>query len=289
MPIDLSVLVPIILVVLGGNVLCLLVLLVKPLRGPARRALVGRHLILVRPFRACLAEALGTFALVFVACLATLHGTDRIGAAFAQGSIVAVMISALGRQSGGHYNPAITLGVVAAGRLHPLLGAAYWLAQLGGAIGAAGLFAGLGWADVLAAATPAVRTAGAASTTVTVPAAIMLEAVATFFLVLVVFGSALDERAPRVIHPLAVGLTVAVGVLSIGAFTGGALNPARYLGPALVAQRWTGGMVYVAGPCLGGSLAAVLMQFFFLDSPATEFAQEFGLQAPTDSEERQAA
>jgi glycerol uptake facilitator-like aquaporin len=287
MPLDLSVLVPIILAVLGCNVLCMLVLLVHK---PARRALAGRHLGLVRPVRTCLAEAIGTFALVFVATLAVANRTDLLGAALAQGLVVAVMIAALGRFSDGHFNPAITLGVVAAGRLHPVLGVAYWLAQLSGAITAAVLFACLGWTDVLGAATPGI------AATVTLPAAVVLEAVATFFLVLVVFGSSLDERAPRVIHPLAVGLTVSVGVLSIGGFTGAALNPARFLGPALVAGHWSGWVVYIAGPCLGGSLAAVLMQFFFLESPldvqdpagsrAEAFAREFGQAEP---EERKAA
>jgi glycerol uptake facilitator-like aquaporin len=164
-----------------------------------------------------------------------------------------------------------------------VLGLAYALAQVGGAAGAACLLAGLGWAEVVSAAAPAI------AATMNPSSAVALEAVATFFLVLVLFGSSLDERAPRVIHPLAVGLTVSVGVLSIGAFTGGALNPARFLGPALVAQHWTGSAVYVAGPCLGASLAAVLMQFFFLDAPLTEFAREFGLEEQPAAEERRAA
>jgi MIP family channel proteins len=280
MPLDLSVLVPIILGVLGCNVLCLLVML-WPKVG---RRLTGQAPGLMRPFRACLGEALGTFALVFVASLTALGKTDLLGTALAQGLIVAGMIAALGRFSGGHYNPAVTLGVVAAGRLHPVLGAAYWLAQFGGAVMAVALFAILGWADAVSAATPAIQ-----GDSVTLPAAVMLEAVATFFLVLVVFGSTLDERAPRVIHPLAVGLTVTVGVLSIGAFTGAALNPARFAGPALVAGQWTEWVVYVAGPCLGGSLAAVLMQFFFLDSPAAEFAREFGLSEPAEADQQRAA
>jgi glycerol uptake facilitator-like aquaporin len=281
MPLDLSVLVPIILALLGCNILCLLVMLVLK---PGRRRLPGSSQGLLRPFRACLAEAIGTFALVFVVILLALNNNDLLGSALAQGFTVAVMIAALGRFSGGHYNPAVTLGIVAAGRLHPVLAVGYWLAQTGGAIAAALLFAALGWADAVSTAAPVVSGQG-----ITLPAAVVLEAFATFFLVLVVFGSALDERAPRVIHPLAVGLTVTVAVLCIGTLTGGVLNPARYTGLALVAQQWTAWVVYVAGPCLGGSVAAVLMQFFFLDSPATEFAREFGLTDPADGEERPAA
>jgi glycerol uptake facilitator-like aquaporin len=282
MAIDLSVLGPILLGVLGCNVLLLLVLLVLE---PARRVLTRQQIGLVRPFRACLAEAIGTFALVFVVCLVGLGKMDRVGAAVAQGAIIAVMIAALGRFSGGHFNPAVTLGVVVAGRLHPVLGAAYWLAQLGGAVSAALLVAVLGWPDGTAVGAPASTTAN-----VSVPAAIVLEATASFFLVLVFFGSALDRRAPRVIHPLAVGLTVTVGVLSIGSFTGGALNPAQFVGPALVLRQWTHWFACIAGPCLGGSLAAVLMQYFFLESPAAEFAQEFGLTGkPPAAEERRVA
>jgi glycerol uptake facilitator-like aquaporin len=277
MPFDVSVLVPVIIGVLGCNVLCLLVMLL-PRSG--RRRLIGGGAGLLAPCRACLAEAIGTFAVVFVASLTALTQTDPVGSALAQGLIVAGMIAALGRFSGGHYNPAVTLGVVASGRLHPVLGTAYWLAQFSGAVAAAVLFAGLGWIAV----TPEVHLE-----MVTVPAGVMVEAVATFFLVLVVFGSTLDERAPRVVHPLAVGLTVTVGVLALGPLTGGALNPARFAGPALVAQKWTHWVVYIAGPCLGGSLAAVLMQFFFLDSPAAELERELGLNEPAPGDERRAA
>ncbi len=278
MPLEMSLLVPIVLAVLGCNVLCLLVLLV--LRPPRRRA--EQRDGLNRPFRACAAEAVGTFALALLGSLASLAGGGPLGAALAQGLVVTVMMAGLGRFSGGHFNPAITLGVVAAGRLHPVLGLAYWLAQLGGAMGAAWLFAGLD----LPGASPALPAIAAG---VTVPAAVVLEAVAVFFLVLVVFGSSLDERAPRVIHPLAVGLTVSVGALAIGAFTGGLLNPARFLGQALLARQWTDWTVWVVGPCLGGGVAAVLMQFFFLDGPLSEFAQEFDLNDPPAGEDRRAA
>ena len=282
MPLDLSVLVPII--VLGCNVLCLLVLLVP---RSARRALAARHRGLARPLRACLAEALGTFALVFVACLTAPKDGDLLRTALAQGFTVAVMIAALGRFSGGHCNPAVTLGVVAAGRLHPVLGVGYWLAQFGGAVVAASLFVALGLPGAASSGAPVI--ASGTATPVSLPGAVALEAVATFFLVLVVFGSSLDERAPRVIHPLTVGLTVSVGVLSIGAFTGAALNPARFAGPALVARQWNDWVVYIAGPCLGGSLAAVLMQFCFFDSSTTEFVREFGLSEPGEPQDQRAA
>ena len=287
-----SIVVIVILGVLGANVLCLLVLLaLKPVRLGMRRrrrpGSAGASPSLRRPLRACVAEAIGTFALVFVACLAAAQNANLPGSALAQGAIIAAMITALGRFSGGHYNPAVTLGVVAAGRMSPMLGGAYWSAQLGGAVVAALLLVGVGCGHAVSMATPAISTS--AATTVTVPAAILLESVATFFLVVVVFGSSLDDRAPRVIHPLAVGLTVGIGVLSIGALTGAALNPARYVGPALVAARWTNWIVYIAGPFLGGSLAAVVMQFFFLDSPAEELARDLDLDHLADSPQRPAA
>ena len=93
--------------------------------------------------------------------------------------------------------------------------------------------------------------------------AILCEAIATFFLVFVVFGTAVDPHAPKV-GGFAIGLTVMVDILAIGSRTGASMNPARSLGPALVSQMFEGQAVYWIGPILGGVAAALLYDGLFL-------------------------
>jgi glycerol uptake facilitator-like aquaporin len=88
----------------------------------------------------------------------------------------------------------------------------------------------------------------------------VLEALGTFFLVLAVFGTAVDERAPRGVAPFAIGLTLAAGILALGPITGGALNPARVFGPSLAAGEFGRQWVYWVGPLVGGALAALVHQ-----------------------------
>jgi aquaporin Z len=225
--------------------------------------------VLVPALRVLLAELIGTFALVFVGILAgqgALPGAQApaslLVAALAYGLVVSVLMAALGAISGGHFNPAVTLSLVAVGRLHPVLGVCYWLAQVAGAVVAACL--------LLLLFGPATVLAGLPAPAPALPlhVAVLLEAVATFFLVLVTFGTAIDPRGPKLIAPLAVGLTVGVGVLAIGPLTGAALNPARYFGPALAGLDLTRWVIYLAGPCLGGCIAAVLMQFVLFEGEA---------------------
>ena len=92
-----------------------------------------------------------------------------------------------------------------------------------------------------------------------------IEAVLTFFLVFVVYGSAVDARAPK-IGGLAIGLTVALDILFGGPYTGAAMNPARTFGPALVSGQWTHHYVYWIGPLLGGLLAGVIYGRFLIKS-----------------------
>ena len=93
--------------------------------------------------------------------------------------------------------------------------------------------------------------------------AIGLEAIATFFLVFVVFGTAVDPRAPK-LGGMAIGLTIAADILAIGPLTGGSMNPARSFGPAVVSHVFEGQMVYWIGPLLGGIVAALLYDRLFL-------------------------
>lgn len=238
------------------------------------------------PARALTAEAIGTFALCFIGILAInvdaitgAEGTASLATiAFAHGLTIAVMIAALGAISGAHFNPAVTAGFVATGRMTAARGVQYAAAQVGGAALASLLIAFLFGRDVVAAGTPAV------ASNVHPLGGAMVEFVTTFFLVLVIFGTAVDHRAPKSVYPLAIGLTVALDIMATGPITGAAMNPARALGPALVGGEFSAHWVYWLGPILGGVAAAFLQhRFFMVTAPGPETATHGG---PAAAEER---
>jgi len=219
------------------------------------------------------AEFLGTFALIFFGAGAVgvdfhLRSTGGIGLlaiALAHGLAIAIMVSALGHISGGHFNPAITIGFWVTRRLSTLDSIAYWAAQLLGAAAAAFLLKLIMPEEV------------ATNTFLGTPelmrdfprwSAMALEAVTTFFLVLVVFATAVDERGTfRSIAGFSIGLTITLGVLVAGPFTGGALNPARAFGPALASGHWLNWGIYWVGPLGGGFIAGLLYDSLFLRKP----------------------
>jgi MIP family channel proteins len=217
------------------------------------------------------AEAIGTFALIFVGVLAITAvriagapatAADLASIGLAHGLTIAVMVAALGAVSGGHFNPAVTFGFVVTGRMNPALGLLYWAAQLAGASGAGLLLAALFGPGLVSAGTPDL--AG----NLGLGAGVALEAITTFFLVLVVFGTAVDERGPKAVTPLAIGLTVALDIMAIGPLTGAAMNPARTFGPALASGHWANHLVYWIGPLLGGGLAALVHQLVLAERPS---------------------
>ena len=209
-------------------------------------------------WRRYVAEAVGTFGIVFapVAASATGHfsGGDSslMAAAWVSGLSVLAMIYALGHISAAHFNPAVTLGFAVAKRFPWRYVVPYWLSQIAGAVVAAGLvtlFFGPGHGTHVPAAGPVSRD-------------IVLEGVLTFFLMLVIIVVATDLRANGAVPGLAIGLVVVSNVLIGGPLTGGSMNPARSLGPALfaggpaLAHYW----IYIVGPCLGAVVAAVLYE-----------------------------
>jgi aquaporin Z len=234
------------------------------------------------PSRALAAEAIGTFALCFAGILAINAGeaASLTTVAFAHGLALVVMIAALAHHSGAHFNPAVTFGFVVTGRMAPPRGALYVAAQVAGAFLASALIAALFGSEPVAGGTPAL------APTVDPLRGVAIEAVATFFLVLVVFGTAVDERAPKSVFPVAIGLTVALDIMAIGPLTGAAMNPARALGPALASGAWTDHWVYWAGPLLGGALAAGLQSAFFLAPAPSPAVAERGGPAPDEQRGR---
>ena len=214
--------------------------------------------------KALIAESIGTFTLVFIGVGAIAMASDGsaglLAIALAHGLALVVMISALGAISGGHFNPAVSIGLWLAGKISAPTFVAYVIAQVLGAAAAAALIlvALPDQVRAVSVGTPALA-AGVGSAS-----ALILEAVLTFFLVFVVYGTAVDRRAPK-LGGLFIGLTVTTGILVAGPVTGGALNPARHLGPALfaggefLAQTW----LYWVGPLLGGAVAGVLYRSVF--------------------------
>jgi MIP family channel proteins len=216
-------------------------------------------------WRHFVAEFIGTFALVFVGGAAIMIAKDTnspaglLGIAFAHGLILAVMVSALMRISG-HFNPAVTLGFVAARRIEVPMAGVYILAQLIGGIVAAYV---LKWTFPFALF-EATRGGGQAiALQVSGSQAFLLEFIATFFLVLTVFGTAVDPRAPR-IGGLAIGFVVAADILAIGPLTGASMNPARSFGPAVASGIFEAQIIFWLAPIAGGIAAALLYEYLFL-------------------------
>lgn len=239
--------------------------------------------------RRCVAEFVGTFTLIFIGvgsivAANQIHDPSLIGVAIAHGLAIGVMVSALGHISGGHFNPAVTLGFLVTRRIKPLLGLLYWLAQLAGAALAALLVREL----MPAASTDAVHLGvPAVGGGVSAGAAFGLEAILTFFLAWVVFATAVDPRGTfKSIAGLAIGLTITIDILFGGPFTGAAMNPARAFGPQLVGSHWSNGWVWYAGPALGGAVAAIMYELLYL-RPAPLIpvgAPESGVREPRASE-----
>lgn len=214
--------------------------------------------------RRLLAEALGTFAFVFVGAAVVVvnggfpnSGIGLIGIALAHAIALSVMISATMSISGGHLNPAVTVGLLVTRRIDPAAAAAYIATQLAAASLAALLVK-------LLLPAPAVRSAllgvPVIASSVSLGQAIGIELVLTFFLVSAVFGTAVSPNAPRVAG-FGIGLVLLFDILVGGPLTGAAMNPARAFGPALVAGEWLGHVVYWVGPLAGAILAALLWEY----------------------------
>jgi len=226
--------------------------------------------------RRAVAEMIGAFTLTFIgagaaAAAAGVNDPTLIGAAIANGLAIGVMVCALGPISGGHFNPAVTFGFLITRRIKPPLALVYWIAQLGGAALAALLVRQL----LPRATTEAVKLGvPALGHGVDASSGFLLEAIFTFFLVIVIFGAAVDKRGPfNAVAGLAIGLTISIDVLFGGPFTGAAMNPSRAFGPQLVGDHWSNGWVWYAGPLLGGAVAALVYHLLYLRPAEAEAAQ----------------
>ena len=206
--------------------------------------------------RELLAEFIGTFVLIFAGTGAVM--VDRIsngavthlGISSVFGAVVTALIYSLGHISGAHFNPAVTLAFWSSGFLRRSLVLPYIVAQASGAIAASALLRlSLGAVGNLGATLP--RDGNWIQ-------ALILETVLTFILMLVIFGSGLDRRAPIGFAGIAIGLTVALEAACMGPITGASMNPARSLAPALVGWNWQHHWLYWVAPILGAQLAVVV-------------------------------
>jgi MIP family channel proteins len=211
------------------------------------------------------AEFIGTFALVFVGSGAIMtarmsgSAAGLVEVALAHGIILAVMVSALMRISG-HFNPAVTLGFLVTRRIEAMMAALYIVAQVLGAVAAAYALKA-SYPDSVFVAT---RGGGqAVALDITGAQAFILETIATFFLVFVIFGTAVDLKGPK-IGGLAIGLTIAADILAIGPLTGASMNPARSFGPAVASGVYEAQLLYWAAPIVGGLIAALLYEYLFM-------------------------
>src|SRR6202163_3280616 len=213
-----------------------------------------------------LAEFIGTFAFVFIGAGTAAVVGDGVGLpgivaiAFAHGLPIMAFAFAYGSVSGGHMNPAVTVGVLAAGAMRAGEAAGYIVSQLiGGVAGALLLRTVLGGAATgLGMPTLAHGLAlGATTVTVTPEAGFMIEAALAFFLVTVVLSTAVAGRAGS-LAPLAIGMTLTFNILMGGALTGAPFNPARALGPMVATGNFSDAWLYMAAPIVGAVVAAIL-------------------------------
>ena len=216
------------------------------------------------------AEFIGTFTLIFIGAGSIcadqfLHGTGGpglLGIAVAHGLAIGIMITALGHICGGHFNPAVTIGFWVTKRFSTLEVVGYWAAQLAGAVAAAFLLKMVVPEDTWRAVALGTPDLARDFTRLN---GMILESVMTFFLVLVVFATAVDEKgAFNKIAGFGIGLTITMDILMGGPLTGAAMNPARAFGPALAAGHWANHGVYWVGPLAGGFLAGLLYDSLFL-------------------------
>jgi aquaporin Z len=212
------------------------------------------------------AEFIGTFAFVFIGAGAAAVIGDGVGLpgiaaiALAHGLAIMAFAFAYGPVSGGHMNPAVTIGVVAAGAMDTITAIGYVLSQLAGGIAGALLLRIVLGGTATGLGTPALAhnlALGGVSLTVTPVAGFIIEAVLAFFLVTVVLSTAVAGRAGS-LAPLAIGMTLTFNILMGGALTGAPFNPARALGPMVATGRFADAWLYLVAPVVGAIVAAAV-------------------------------
>jgi aquaporin NIP len=228
--------------------------------------------------RALVAEAIGTFALVFAGAGAVMvdANTDalgHVGIAITFGLVIMAMIYAVGHISGAHFNAAVTCAFALTRHFPWRRAAGYWLAQFVGAVTAAALLRGsLGDIADVGATLPSGSQAQS----------FLWELVMTFFLMFVILAVATDTRAVGEAAAIAIGGTIGLDAMFGGPISGASMNPMRSIGPALVSGDLHALWLYIVAPLLGASLGGLAYQFVRGEQPRPA---ELGAQAPMSTEE----
>lgn len=212
-----------------------------------------------------LAEFIGTFTLIFIgagagALIGGAGPSGLVGVALAHGLVVFVFACAYGPISGAHVNPAVTVGVLAAGAMKLADAVAYIAVQILAGVIAAELLRFVLGGPATGLGAPALAKAlaiGSTMVTVTPAAGLVIEALLAFFLVTVVLSTAVAGRTGH-LAPLAIGMTLVLNILMGGPLTGAAFNPARALGPMVATGKFTDAWLYVSGPLIGAVFAAIV-------------------------------
>jgi aquaporin Z len=211
--------------------------------------------------KSLVAETIGTFALIFIGTgVGALGIGGLVGVSLAFGLVVVSFAYSYGHISGTHLNPAVTIGVWLAGKMNAGKAFSYVVFQLlGGALGAFALRYVLGGTATGLGATTLAQglKVGGATISITPGTGVVIEAIVTFCLVNTVLNAAISGKGGE-FAGLAVGLTLAVGILMSGPLTGGSLNPARSLGPAMALGEFSNLWVYFVGPIAGAAAASGL-------------------------------
>jgi MIP family channel proteins len=211
----------------------------------------------IEDLRALVAEAIGTFALVFAGCGAIMVDAKtgqlgHVGVAITFGLVIAFGIYSVGHISGAHFNPSVTFAFALSRHFPWTRAISYWGAQLIGAIAAAA---------VLRGSLGNIANVGATLPSGSQGQSFLWELIMTFFLMFVIMAVATDTRAVGEAAAIAVGGTVGLDAMFGGPISGASMNPARSTGPALVSGNLHALWLYIVAPVVGASLAALAYQF----------------------------
>jgi aquaporin NIP len=213
--------------------------------------------------RALVAEAIGTFALVFAGAGAVMvdaktHALGHVGVAITFGLVIMAMIYAVGHISGAHFNAAVTFAFALTRHFPWGRAAGYWVAQFVGAVTAAALLRGSLGNIAHVGATLPLGSQGQS---------FLWELVMTFFLVFVILAVATDTRAVGEAAAIAIGGTIGLDAMFGGPISGASMNPMRSIGPALVSGDLQALWLYIVAPLVGASLGGLAYQFVRSEQP----------------------
>jgi len=229
--------------------------------------------------RAWLAEAISTFALVFFGPLSVIMAAAAFGdglsiegillISFAHGGAIGLMVYSFGHVSGAHINPAVTIPMIITKKIGAADGAGYIVCQIIGAIIAAFTLAAI-LPDLGAQVNFGTQGGPSDLINQNEMSGLFLEMIFTFFLVLVIFMTAVHKKAAAGWAGFSIGGMIFLLHLVGVPLTGASMNPARTFGPALASGFWEFHWIYWVGPIIGGIIAGLIMNYVFVKKAETE-------------------